>query len=107
MQPQIKPLLADEQARFRSGRGTVEQILNLLLCEKYEGLDFTKAFERVWHEGLWVIMKRHEISSDIIDCLKSAYNSSECRVMCGNILSDKFHPLVGMKTRMPLVAMFI
>jgi len=116
LQPQIEPLLADKQAKCRSGRGTVEQILNLkLLCEKSEDhkeeilhnfIDFTKAFDRVWHEGLWVKMKRHRISRDIIDCIKAAYNSSECRVMCGSMLSYKVYPLVS-KTRIPLVTLFI
>jgi len=81
------------------------------MCEKYEDhkrelhqnfIDFTKAFNLVWHEGFWVIMKKHGNSRDIIDCIKSAYNSSEYRVMLGNILSDKFHPLIGVRQGCPL-----
>ena len=112
LRPQIEPLLADEQAGFRAGRSTVEQILNLrLLCEKYADhsrelhhnfIDFTKAFDRVWQEGLWAIMRRHGISKEIIECIKSAYDSSECTVMYGNLLSDKFHPQLGVRQGCPL-----
>ena len=52
-----------EQAGFRAGRSTTEQIFNLrILCEKYLQhqkdlyhvfTDFKKAFDRVWHAALW------------------------------------------------------
>ena len=52
-------IIAEEQAGFRAGRSTAEQIFNLrILCEKYllhqQDLyhvftDFKKAFNRVWH----------------------------------------------------------
>ena len=36
LQPQVEAYLAEEQAVFRAGRSTTEQILNLrVLCEKY------------------------------------------------------------------------
>ena len=51
--------IAEEQAGFRAGRSTTEQIFNLrILCEKYLQyqqdlyhvfIDFKKAFDRVWH----------------------------------------------------------
>ena len=56
-------LLAEEQARFRSGRSTVEQTFNSrVIIEKHlqhqrdlfhNLIDFKKAFDRVWHAGLW------------------------------------------------------
>ena len=52
----------EEQAGFRAGRSTTEQIFNLrILCEKYLQhqqdlyhvfIDFKKAFDRVWHTAL-------------------------------------------------------
>ena len=59
----IEAQIATEQDGFRPGRGTIEQIFSLrLLAEKYLGMqdgvlyhvfiDFKKAFNRVWHEGL-------------------------------------------------------
>ena len=58
LKPQAE-IIAEEQAGFRAGRSTTEQIFNLrILCEKYLQhqqdlyhvfIDFKKAFDRVWH----------------------------------------------------------
>ena len=63
LQPQAEEIIAEEQAGFRAGKSTTEQIFNLrILCEKYLQhqqnlyhvfIDFKKAFDRVWHEALW------------------------------------------------------
>ena len=55
-------IIAEEQAGFRAGRSTTEQIFNLrILCEKYLQqqkdlyhvfIDFKKAFDKVWHAAL-------------------------------------------------------
>ena len=60
--PQAETIIAEEQAGFRAGRRTTEQIFNLrILCEKYlqhqQGryhifIDFKKACDRVWHAVL-------------------------------------------------------
>ena len=62
LQPQAEEIIAEEQAGFRAGRSTIEQIFNLrVLCEKYLQyqqnlddvfIDFKKAFDRVWQETL-------------------------------------------------------
>ena len=59
LRPQAEKIIAEEQAGFRAGRSTTEQIFNLcILCEKYLQhqqdlyhvfIDFKKAFDRVWH----------------------------------------------------------
>ena len=60
---QAEEIIPEEQARFRVGRSTTEQIFSLrILCEKYLQhqqnlyhvfIDFKKAFDRVWHAVLW------------------------------------------------------
>ena len=57
LQPQAEEIIAEEQAGFRAGRNTTEQIFNLrILCAKYRQhqqnlyhvfIDFKKAFDRV------------------------------------------------------------
>ena len=69
-------IIAEEQAGFRAGRSTTEQIFNLrILCEKYLQhlqdlylvlIDFKKAFDRVWHAALWATMKKYNISTNLI-----------------------------------------
>ena len=57
LKPKAEKIVAEEQAGFRAGRSTTEQIFNLrILCEKYfqhqqdlyhAFIDFRKAFDRV------------------------------------------------------------
>ena len=67
LKPQAEKIIAEEQAGFRAGRSTTEQIFNLrILCEKYLQhqqdlyhvfIDFKKAFDRIWHAALWATTK--------------------------------------------------
>ena len=64
-------MLAEEQAGFRPGRSTVEQILNNpVIIQKHlhyqrdlfhNFADFKKAFDRVWHEALWQDLRSFNI----------------------------------------------
>ena len=73
LKPQEKSIIAEEQAGFRSGRSTTEQIFNLrILCERYLQhqqdlyhvfIDFKKAFDRVWHKALWSTMRLYNINN--------------------------------------------
>ena len=56
LKPQAEKIIAEEQAGFRAGRRTTEQIFNLgMLCEEYQHqqdlyhafIDFKKAFDGV------------------------------------------------------------
>ena len=79
LQPQPEEIIAEEQAGFRAGRSTTEQIFNLrILCEKYLQhqqnlyhvfIDFKKAFDRVWHETLWATMRKNNINASIKICM--------------------------------------
>ena len=69
-------IIAEEQAGFRAGRSTTEQIFNLrILCEKYLQnqqnlyhvfIDFKKAFDRVWHAALWATIQKYNISANLV-----------------------------------------
>ena len=85
LKPQAERIIAEEQAGFRAGRSTTEQIFNLrILCEKYPQhkqdlyhvfIDFKKAFDRVWHAALWATMKKYNISTDLIRIIKNSITS--------------------------------
>ena len=76
LQPQAEEINAEEQAGFRAGRSTTEQILNLrILCEKYLQhqqnlyhvfVDFKKSVDRLCHEALWATMRKYNINASII-----------------------------------------
>ena len=76
MKLQAEKIIAEEQAGFRAGRSTIQQIFNLRIpCEKYLQrqqdlyyvfMDFKTAFDRVWHAALWATMKKYNLSANLI-----------------------------------------
>ena len=90
LKPQAEKIITEEQAGFRAGRSTTEQIFNLqILCEKYLQhqqdlyhvfIDFKKAFDRVWHAALWETMKKY-ISTILIQVIKNLYNRATSAVL--------------------------
>ena len=76
LKPQAEEIIKEEQAGFRAGRSTTEQIFNLrILYEKYLQrqqnlyyvfVNFNKAFDRVWHAALWATMRLYNINDNPI-----------------------------------------
>ena len=81
LKPLAENIIAEEQAGFRAGRRTTEQIFNVrILCEKYPQqqeniyhafIDFKKAFDRVWHSALWATMKNYNIGRNLFMSLNN------------------------------------
>ena len=107
LNPQAETILAEEQAGFRKSRSTIEQILNCrILMEKHiennkdvyhNFIDFKKAFDRVWHKGLWQSMYNFGISQDIIEIIESLYSSSTSAVLINNVTGSFFNTTVGVR----------
>ena len=105
--PQAEDILADEQAGFRKDRSTTEQILNCrILMEKHMDhqrqvyhnfIDFKKAFDRVWHDGLWNVMSEFGIDNDLVKIIKSLYESAKSAVLLNNQIGTKFDTTVGVR----------
>ena len=76
LKPEAENIIAEEQAGFRPGCNTTEQIFNLrILCERYLQhqqdlyhvfIDFKKAFDRVWHAALWASMRLYNIIQTLL-----------------------------------------
>ena len=91
LKPQAEKTIVEEQAGFRAGRSTTEQIFNLrILCEKYLQhqqdlyhvlIDFKKAFDRVWHTAMWATMKKYNISANLIRVIKNLYDKATSEVL--------------------------
>ena len=98
MKPQAEKIIAEEQAGFRAGRSTKEQIFNLrILFEKYLQhqqdlyhvfIDFEKAFDRVWHAALLATMKKYNISTNLIQVIKNLYNMATSAVLFNSSRGD-------------------
>ena len=107
LKPQAEKIIAEELAGFRAGRSTTEQIFNLrILCEKYIQhqqdlyhvfIDFKKAFDRVWHAALWATMKKYNISTNLIQVIKSLYNKAISAVLFNSSIGNWFRTTVGVR----------
>ena len=107
LKPKTEKIIAEEQAGFRAGRSTIEQIFNLrILCEKYLQhqqdlshifVDFKKAFDRIWHAALWATMKKYNISINLIQVIKNLYNKATSAVLFNGSIGDSFRTTVGVR----------
>ena len=67
LKAKAEELWAEDQAGFRPGRSTVDQIFNSRVIKEkhlqhqldlfHNFIDFMKAFDRVWHAGLWQVLR--------------------------------------------------
>ena len=107
LKSQVEKIIAEEQAGFRVGNSTTEQIFNpRILCEKYLQhqqdlyhvfIDFKKAFSRVWHAALWATMKKYNISTNLIQVIKNLYNKATSAVLFNGSIEDWFRTTVGVR----------
>ena len=101
LQPQAEEIIADEQASFRAGRSTTEQIFNLrILCEKYlqhqqnlYHVFIEKAFDRVWHEALWATMRKYNINASI-RAVENLYDKAPSAVLFSGSTGEWFRTTV-------------
>ncbi|WP_419592639.1 RNA-directed DNA polymerase, partial [Thiolapillus sp.] len=106
LKPQAEKIIAEEQADFRAGRSTTEQIFNQrILCEKYLQhqqdlyhvfIVFKKAFDRVWRAALWATMKKY-ISTNLIQVVKNLYNKATSAVLFNSSIGGWFRTTVGVR----------
>ena len=97
----------DCQAGFRAGRSTAEQVTNLrILREKYiehgskvflNFVDYRKAFDRVWHDAIWAVLRKYGIDEDIMRALEQLNTKSTSKAWVGAKFSDKFPRSVGLR----------
>ena len=107
LKPQAEWIIAEEQAGFRAGRSTTEQIFNLrIICERYLQhqqdlyhvfVDFKKTFDRVWHAALWATINLYNINGNIIKLIKNLYNKATSAVYLNNSIGDWFKTTVGVR----------
>ena len=107
LQPQAEEFIVEEQAGFRAGRSTREQIFSLrILCDKYlqhqqnfyhVSIDFKKAFDRVWHEALWATMRKYNASASIIRAVENLYDKAQSAVLFNGSTGEWFRTAVGVR----------
>ena len=97
--------LPDVQAGFRKGRGTRDQIANILwIIKKAEEfqiyfcfIDYAKAFDCVDHNKLWKILKEMGIPDHLTCLLRNLYAGQEAKVRTGHGTTDWFQTGKGVR----------
>jgi len=82
--------LRNEQAGYRKGRATTEQIFILrnIIEQANEWqaslyinfIDFEKAVDSIYHESLWLIMRKYRMPNKIVRMVKVFYEDFNCAV---------------------------
>ena len=100
LQQYVNCELSDVQAGFRKGRGTRDQIANILWIIKkarefqkniyFCFIDYAKAFHCVDHNKLWKILKEMGIPDHLICLLRNLYAGQEATVRMGHGTTDWF-----------------
>ena len=90
LQQYVNCELPDVQAGFRKGRGTRDQITNIhWIMEKAREfqkniyfcfIDYTRAFDCVDHNKLWIIFQEVEIPDHLTCLLRNLYSGQETTV---------------------------
>ena len=65
-------------------------------------IDFRKAFDTVWHEGLFRKLEEAHITGNFINTLKDMYRKTECAVKFGNQTTQYFKCKKGVRQGDPL-----
>ena len=97
-------LISKNQSGFRPGESTVNQLVDFVneihkSFDKYESLetravflDISKAFDKVWHEGLIFKLKQNGVTGSVINLLTNYLtNRKQCVVLNGS--SSEFLPI--------------
>jgi len=100
LQQYVNRELPDVRAGFRKGRGTRYQIANICwIIEKTREfqeniyfciIDYAKAFDCVYHNKLWKILKEMGISGHLTCLLRNLYAGQEAIVRTGHGTTDWF-----------------
>ena len=100
LQQYVNCELPDVQAGFRKGRGTRDQIANILRnikkARKFHKniyfcfIDYAKAFDCVDHNKLWKILKQMGIPDHLTCLLRNLYAGQEATVKTRHVTTDWF-----------------
>ena len=107
MQSKLEREIAQEQAGFRPRRGTRDQITNLrIILEKAKErkqplyfcfIDFTKAFDMVQHDQLWLTMLDMGFPPHLVQLMRNLYKQQHAAVRTANLISAWFRVRKGVR----------
>ena len=118
LQQYVNREFPDVQAGFRKGRGTRDQIANILwIMEKARQfqkslyfcfIDYVKAFDCMYHNKLWKILKEMGIPDHLICLLRNFYTGQGATIRTGRGTTNRLFPNRKKSTsRLYIVTLFI
>ena len=100
-------LILENQAGFRRGMGTTDHIFSLYsLIELFKRhkmklycafIDFEKAFDSVWHIGLWNKVLQNNIDGKCFKIITNMYKDIKSKVVVNGISSEMFECNIGVR----------
>src|SRR6218665_3678861 len=103
----VEEIVAEEQAGVWSGGGTMDQLFVIRqLAEKYfeknktlynNFIDFRQAFDSVWQQGLWQVLRNYGIPEELVELLEDMYSKSLSAVRVDGELTEWFRVTVGVR----------
>jgi hypothetical protein len=99
--------ILENQAGFRKGYATTDHIFVLRsLVDVYMHskmklycafVDFQKAFDTVWHVGLWRKLIKHDVKGKVLKCIFNMYQKIKSCVVSGGENTDFFTVSTGVR----------
>jgi hypothetical protein len=105
IRPVVDPILRQNQAGFRKGRGCTDQIH--ILRRVMEGarnqqiplfvtfIDFRKAFDSIDREMMFAILRHYGIPDKIVKAIRVLYDNSKSSVFVDGLLTEEFDVTTG------------
>ena len=103
----LNATISHNQAGFRRGFRTADQVFTLktLIDQAFSNgkklytcfVDFKKAYDTVWRDGLWYKLLENNISPKFVSLLKDMYSRLQVCIRLPNGISHPFPSLVGLK----------
>ena len=97
----------EEQNRTADHLLTLKSLVNKYVNDEKKKLyvcfiDFRKAFDTVWHEGLFQKLEQANVTGNFLNTLKDMYRKTECAVKLGNRTTQYFKCKKGVRQGDPL-----
>ena len=106
-------LINKNQIGFQKGSRTSDHILTLkTLVKKYVTIgkeklyacfvDFQKAFDSIWHKGLFYKLQKVGINGNSLNLIKDLYKKTKCAIKTNGRITDFFRYYKGVRQGCPL-----
>ena len=105
IRPVVDPVLRQNQAGFRKGRGCAHQIhilrrimegaLNQQLPLFVTFIDFRKAFDSIDRRMMFAILRHYGIPEKIVRAIRVLYDNSRSSVFVDGLLTEEFEVTTG------------